>query len=401
MDRDRLGQLVDDEIGAIGILLGPESGDLLGSVLAEAEGLIGPSRITQIRYVPGRSLTVQYRAQVTWASGVSDEILVASTGVDVPDQTPRVDTGVGEVAVWRYPHDPFLPGLPAAASPERVGEVLRLLDAPSETVQLRRRSYRPGNRAVIEAVAPGARIYLKVVRPDRVADLQSRHAMLAQRLPIPHSYGWSSELGLVAMQAMSGKPLRRVLETGSRKLPDPNQILALLDMLGDGPAPEMTVGGPVRYAGAHANLLKRVLPELGDRLDAMVSVFDDIDEEEPVPVHGDFHSSQILVRGTAVTGLIDVDTVGLGARSDDLAGLLGHISTIALSSAARRSIDRYGRELIARFDEVSSPVPLRLRTAAVVLGFATGPFRVLMKRWAEETERRVALAESWAESAGS
>jgi hypothetical protein len=117
------------------------------------------------------------------------------------------------------------------------------------------------------------------------------------------------------------------------------------------------------------------------------------------PVHGDFHSSQILTNGSEIVGLVDVDTYGAGERIDDLASLLGHLTTLSLTSRARRDIDRYGTELIAAFDGEADPVELRLRTAAVVFGLATGPFRVQLRRWEGETEDRLALAERWVRSA--
>ena len=118
-----------------------------------------------------------------------------------------------------------------------------------------------------------------------------------------------------------------------------------------------------------------------------------------MPVHGDFHSSQLLARGTSLVGLIDVDTAGVGKRSNDVATLLGHISAVGLSTAARRSIDRYGSNLIREFDPSIDPTALRRKVAAVIIGLATGPFRVNQPRWRAQTERRIALAERWMASA--
>ncbi len=120
---------------------------------------------------------------------------------------------------------------------------------------------------------------------------------------------------------------------------------------------------------------------------------------ELVPVHGDFHSSQILVRRRDVIGLIDVDTAGLGDRTNDLAVLLSHLATVALTTASRTKIERYGRSLIDAFDTLVDPATLRRKVAAAIVGLATGPFRVNSPRWPEQTERRVALAERWLESA--
>lgn len=400
-DRTRPTIPSDDDVPALPMLLGSEAKELLAAVLAEAGGQLVNARATQVRYVPSRSVTVQYRCDVGWPdqTGTSVETLVATTETPMPDHLPVVEVDGSRVAVWRYPHDPFLPGLAVASDSGRVGEVLDLLGAPVARVDLRRRAYRPGRRAVIEAMAPGARIFLKVVRPGRVAGLQARHADLVDHLPIPHSYGWSADLGLVAMQSMPGKTLRKRLEAGSRQLPDPAHLVALLDGIRGAAPTDTRVAGPAVRASDHATLLAAVAPHLATRLEAIVRKVGAAQGGISDPVHGDFHSSQILVRGTDVVGLIDIDTVGMGDRSDDLATLLGHVSTLALTSPSRKAIDRYGQRLMGVFDQLTSPRELRLRTAAVVLGFATGPFRVQHKRWPVETERRVALAERWVETA--
>lgn len=70
------------------------------------------------------------------------------------------------------------------------------------------------------------------------------------------------------------------------------------------------------------------------------------------------------------------------------------------SSPRRRSaVERYAARLLAGFDATVEPGRLRREVAAVVLGLATGPFRVQQPGWADETGRRVALAEQWLESA--
>jgi aminoglycoside phosphotransferase (APT) family kinase protein len=198
---------------------------------------------------------------------------------------------------------------------------------------------------------------------------------------------------------MPGKTLRKALESGSRRLPTGPDLVALLDSLPNPPVAASHVPGPVSRATGHARLLKAVTPELADRIDAVLDAFRAVDDEATTAVHGDFHASQVLAKGTSVVGLIDVDTAGLGARSDDLAGLIGHLSTLSLASSARRKIEGYGAAIIADLDRITEPASLRLRTAAVILGLATGPFRVQQPHWPVETERRITLAERWLESA--
>ena len=400
VDQQQPEPIADPNLPALALLLGREAVEVLDTVLAEAGGRCKSARCSQVRYVPAQSVTAQYAASVKWIDGsTTNETLVAASGIVVPDDTPVLQTDDVKIAVWRYPNDPFLPGLGPAADSDRVHRLLKQLGAPTDIVRLRRRAYRPGRRAVIEAVSPRARMYLKVVRPDRVAALQAKHSAMAGHIPVPHSYGWSKDLGLVAMQAMPGKTLCKALESGTRRLPTGPELVALLGALPDPPDTKGLVLGPAQRAADHARLLKAVTPEHEDRVDAVVGTLTGVVDEPTTAVHGDFHSSQILTKGGSVVGLIDVDTTGRGTRTADLAGLIGHLSTLALGSSARRNIERYGAALIADFDRMTDPATLRLQTAAVVLGLATGPFRVQQTRWPVETERRISLAERWIDSA--
>lgn len=390
----------DPAVPALAVLLGPGASDVLNAVLEPAGARTGDARPIQVRYRPGQSIVAQYTAAVVWEDGrKTTETLVAGSGGASPAGTAVVEADGVEIAIWRYPNDPHLPGLAAASDPGRVGALLRDLGAPGDRPRLRRRAYRPGRRAVIEATTSSARIYLKVVRPSRVAELQARHASMTGHIPVPASHGWSSDLGLVALQAMPGKTMRKALESGTRRLPSAGQILDLLDALPDPPAVATPVAGPAARAVDHAELLRTVAPSLADRIGALVDAVGATTDEPEVPVHGDFHSSQILVRQSDIVGLIDVDTTGAGARVDDLAGLLGHLSTLSLRGRSRQSIDRYATNLVDGFDRVSDPASLRLHTAAVVLGLATGPFRVQETNWPGGVERRIALAERWIDSA--
>ena len=390
---------MDDQVPAE-LLLSPDSGAILDAVLAEVGARTTEVTPVQVRYLPGRSVIVQYQAEVDWRDRSSRETLVIAAGIDVPDPIAQLEIDDHMVAVWRYPRDPFLPGLEAAADPSRVNKLLADLGSPQLGTKLRRRAYRPGRRAVIEAVSPSARLFIKVVRPDRIAKIQRKHVSLAGHVPVPHSYGWSAELGLITLQAMAGKTLRSVLESGSRRLPETGQILGLLDSL---PMPDDAdvVNGPVAVAPGHAQLLKAIAPDLADDVDGIVDAVGAAEDEAPVPVHGDFHSSQILVRGADIVGLVDVDSAGAGIRTDDLAGLLGHLATLSLTSAKRKSMTGYGATLIEEFDNQTDPRSLRLRTAAVILGLATGPFRVQEDVWPAATKRRIELAMQWVDMAES
>lgn len=384
------------------LLTGADAGDLLAAALQPSGGRLLSFRATQVDHQPGRRCTVGYRVRVRWPDGrTSSELLAARTGRRLPEGALVLDDGDDRVAVWRFPHDPLLPALPAANDPTAVGRVLQELGYGDGPVQLRLRGYRPGRRAVVEARSSRGRLFLKVVRPDVVPALHQRHRELVDAgVPAPPSLGYTPE-GLLVLQTLPGVTLRRALLDGTGALPSGHQILAQLERL---PA-HLAAGTPrtswCDKAPHYASVIAAALPdratdatELGDRLAA---------ESTPGPaatVHGDLYESQLLVSGDRITGLLDVDTAGAGHRADDLACLLGHLSVLAQLDPSRAvAVNRAGAAYLAAFERHVDPAELRRRTAAVVLSLATGPHRVQEPGWPAATRARLDLAASWLTSA--
>jgi hypothetical protein len=400
IDTKQLSEIRDLGVPALVPLLGDRAVEVLNAALSPAGGTTSKVRPSQVRYLPSKSITVQYSAEVSWDGGEpTTETMVAASGVRVPDGVATLEVDDFAVHVWRYPDDPFLPGLAAATDPALVMRFMQQFGVRSDSVQLRRRAYRPSRRAVIEATTVDERAFLKVVRPKKVASLQAVHTAMIGRVPVPQSLGWSERLGIVAMQAMPGTTLRRSLEVGETQQPHAGAIVELLDALPETEATSRIVPDHLSRIEHHARLLSTVLPKLSDRIGAVTDALSGAPSDDLVPVHGDFHASQILTNGSTIVGLVDVDTAGMGRRVDDFANLLGQIATVALNSPQRVEISRYGAQLIGEFGRTVDPSKLQLATAGAIFGFATGPFRVLQENWAVETERRIALCEQWIESA--
>lgn len=399
-DHQLVPHIDDPQVPALNPLLGPSAVDVINAALVPAGGLAESARPVQVRYVPSKSVIVQYAVTVTWEqAGTTDETVVAASGLRVPEGPAVLQADTYKASVWRYPDDPFLPGLRIAADPSAVEGFMRQFGANPESVQLSRRAYRASRRAVIEATGTDARTFLKVVRPAKVASLQAIHTAIVGSVPVPHSLGWSGELGIVAMQALPGVTLRHALRLGTGRLPHPQTIVDLLDALPEVVPVTSTVPDRPRRLAHHARLLRSVVPDLTERIDVILHALSGPSPGDLVPVHGDFHASQILIDGENITGLVDVDTAGLGRRVDDLASLLGQLATLGLGSHDRSAVNSYGSQLVDHFDHSVDAVALRLATAASIFGFATGPFRVLQRDWRTETERRIQLCEEWIGSA--
>jgi hypothetical protein len=262
---------------------------------------------------------------------------------------------------------------------------------------------------VVEAIGPGGdRRFLKVVRPAATDALVHRHELLAGAAPAPPVLAATAD-GVVVLPALAGTPMRGLLagtEGGPGDLPTPAALDAVLDAL-----PSALVEAPARSrraagdalgrAADHAAVLGTVAPALRGRLDDLTARLRAADpgEHPEVPVHGDFYEAQLLVDGGAVVGLLDVDTAGRGHRIDDWANLLGHLVVLEQVLPDPAITARYRTELVAAALRRWPAAQLRLRVAAVLLGLATGPFRVQQPDWPARTDARLELAEHWADPA--
>ncbi|MCZ2857022.1 phosphotransferase [Blastococcus sp. VKM Ac-2987] len=388
---------------ALQLLLGEPAAELWSAVLGPLSGRLRSLTPAAVTLRPDGAATVRHTAVVDWADGRSTrEHLAAATGTAIPPGATVVEGTAGggplPVGVWRWPLDPALPGLAWATSAAGVAGRLGALGVDVGRPRLRLRTYRPGRRAVVEVTSPAGRWFLKVVQPAAVADLVARHAALGAAVPVPPVLASTGD-GVVVLPGLPGTPLRAALTGDPAGLPEPGSLDALLDRLPAVPARarRRTPGDPLPSLRAHAAVLGTLCPSLVARLDRLTAAVGAAAGEHPVvPVHGDFYEAQLLVDAGAVVGLLDVDTAGPGARIDDWATLLGHLvlleHLVAHPAPLAAYRDRVTGLLSGRWPEGQ----LAARVAGVLVGLATGPFRVQQPGWAAATEARVALAEEWA-----
>ncbi|MCK9485499.1 MAG: aminoglycoside phosphotransferase family protein [Dehalococcoidia bacterium] len=386
-------------------------GDGAVGTLATALGLgaVRKARRSHVTWRPGRSAEVRFHALVETHGGLRRLDLVAATGDRIEGvPVPRVhlphapgSDGCEEVAVWKVPRDPLLPGLRAALDPEAVRDLLEQAGVLRAPVHLRMRAYRPLRRAVVEARTGDHRLFLKVVPPAEVAALQERHATIASHIAAPASHGWSAQHGILLLAAVPGHDLRTTIVRGDT-LPSPEDLQALLAAL-----PALNDGrrarSGLRTALGHLRMLRALAPEDASLLDALERGLRAVPPSDAlVPVHGDFHSGQVLVEDGRITGLLDLDTVGMGEPVGDSATMIAQFATsMALAAPEEQpSLRAYAKRLLRNAEGLHHPDLLGAHVAANVLGLATGPFRVQMDGWQAETRRRLHLAAAWVHRAG-
>lgn len=389
-------QLDDEKLPGFGELLNRPIPGPVSAVYETAGSSIDSIATIQVTWHPGRQVTVRYRVIAAGGSLPGQHDVVAVVG-RVPDEAAVVEGPESRVGVWVVPNDPLLPGLRSALDLPTVANLVSDLGADDEVTYSRLRAYRPGRRAVVEVGAGQSSIYLKIVPPGEVADLHDRHRHLSEFLPVPDSLGLAPDLGIVAMGALPGADLRSTLRNGGA-VPNPSAIAGIVDRLPD-PRNGWQARTPIETVPKIVELLGRLLPAESERLNRLQSEIGQGGARDRVPVHGDFHEAQIMVKSGTPVGLIDVDTYGWGHPGHDAATMLGHLHLLAPGCKSPSLVMELARNLNRHWDAEFDPVDLRHQTAAVVLGLATGPFRVQSPNWPRDTRSRIDVAEEWVDSA--
>ncbi|WP_430591692.1 phosphotransferase [Humidisolicoccus flavus] len=279
----------------------------------------------------------------------------------------RVPGADAPARIWLHPADPHLPPLlpmafeqSAAALLQRFG--LTLLSPPVMLV------YRAGKRAVLSVeTSEHGRLFVKVLLQRRVERVHALHKQLLDAgIPVPKLLGWS-RTGLLLLEAAKGTAGERVLLTRQT-----GEILAAIDALRDTlasaevPVSERASLGTrtewYRDRLHETSLDRRALDDATKTLERASRDLKAAPEFARRAIHGDLHISQLFFgasgasstastssdpQGTAhskpgplrVTGMIDVDTVGLGDPADDDAAFIGHAfaSSLLVRDAMSRS----------------------------------------------------------------
>ena len=387
------------------LLLGPEGTNVLAAAVAEYGCRLEDLRPAEVNVDPSGAAIVMYEAGVRRADGTcTPELLGATTGSRIPAGAAVVAGEYRgepvEVGIWAWPRDPALPALPTASNPVLLAELFREFGlSEAATLDVRPCGYLPSRHAVLEVRDGRFRWFAKVVRPSAVADLRHRHDIACRDVPVPPVLAATPD-GVIVLPEAKGTPLQTLIIGGDAALPSPEALESVLNAL---PAELMTLTpepSHLQMVDHHAGVLHcvagdepTVLTRLAEVVEGLHSV--NAQPEETVPVHGDFHEGQLFADDGRVTAVLDIDTAGPGERSDEWATLLAHLSALALDTAGRETATAYADAILAHAERRVPPKQLSLRTAAALLGLATGPFRLQHPQWPEHTIAVLDLAMTW------
>jgi len=298
--------------------------DLLRAAVGHGGGRLASWRLDHIDAQPGHATTATYAAVVDWPFGRREELLGASARAgrrsDTDERAVIFADGSREVAVWLYPNDPDLPGLARVASSSAVAGLISEFNilnrtVTAEDVGLEIVGYRPRRRAVLRATVrtPTGRVvlYVKVLREEAFAATVRRHEMLlGAGLPAPPIAAATPDFVLV-LRELPGRPLAAAMFDAV----PPCRAEDLIDLLDAMPPEIATLPRRAPWVEAlhqYAAMVAAALPEVVPRLGELVAQIDAglVSTPGREATHGDFHEGQLLVIGGAVSGLLDIDTVG-------------------------------------------------------------------------------------------
>lgn len=389
--------VVQDEVG---LVHGPVAAAALVTAAEQLGGTVAGSSLRLVDHRPGSGATAVHDVTVERPDGSRTEHVLALT-TDVAAVEGAMGTLVlasddVRLGVWVLPHDPSLPGLVLAMDPGAVAALLTSCAVPTrpEEVRLDIRAYRPRRRAVVEARAPRAGLFLKVVPGAAARQLHERHReLVAAGVPAPRSLG-TDPRGVVVLERLPGRTWRQAMRAGEPS-PPAAELWAAMDRL-----PLSLLDSPATQSWSeqshhHVAVLSAARPPMAMRIRAIARAADvasDVAGMPTVPVHGDLYEAQVMVADGHVCGILDLDTAGPGHRIDDEACLLAHLALLPL--AHRDATDACALALHDHLRAATTePELLWRRMSSVLLTLATGPVRNRRRGWESRTDEWLRLPE--------
>lgn len=327
---------------------------------------------------------------VTHAADAESIAYVDTSGTPVNDETGLVLPGVARV--WTHPADPHLPALVPTAFGDALAVLLARLGIQA-TERPEMVAYRPGRRAVLRVGTSDGASWIKVVLPRRVERIVDAHRTLsAGGLPIPAVRGWSPD-GIIVLDAAAGTAATHVEW-------DPVALIDEVDALRARLARTETTREtrtriPARLTW-YVRQARTALPGERERVARIAAACEAglaVDPGPRTPIHGDMHIGQLFLDGggpdVRITGLIDVDTAGLGDPAEDAAAFVSHAVASALLTAEGSARDRMWALVGAARDRWTGP-RVAAATAIHLLGHAVG---AAMTGDGDRAERLLAFAD--------
>jgi Phosphotransferase enzyme family len=307
----------------------------------------------------------------------------------------------GDSRVFRYPDDPYLPALKAAADPVAAHALIaRDLGLHPQKLKVRRVVYRAGSRAVLRYTLGQRRdrdapvLYARVIPPAQVEPLIAAGHLAAKSSFILPRVHFISDEGIVWFSGIPGKRIRDHIRQGDA--PPPDDVLDCLASLWSPIEPETRGTGslPEAYEWYERRLADALGPALG--FDDLIGHLREFAASwRPTSIaHNDFYDAQVIVDPGRRLALVDFEETGPGDPLLDVANFLAHLRWMTWFGKPGHACAPYHAGLrersLERFDW--APGELAVREAYALFRLATNPLRQMEENWRERTLQALRLA---------
>lgn len=248
------------------------------------------------------------------------------------------------VELYRYPNDPYLPGLQMAAVPESAHQLVsrHVLNFPGRRLWVQRIRYRPGSRAVLRHRVGKVKLYARVMRPAAVpVYFRAGELAVQSGFALPRVAGHWENGATIWLSEIPGRNMRRQIRKGS--VPDTTALLDGLERLWNtAPIPRAR---PFNLPGLYYRAKRSIKNALKDddqalkdlnhatrQLDAFVKTW-----HPSALAHNDFYDDQMLVLPDGRISLVDFEETGAGDPLLDIGNFLAHLKWMFLFK--RRGVD--------------------------------------------------------------
>jgi ATP-binding cassette subfamily B protein len=355
-------------------------------------------RVVRVSYKPRRRIAVHFRALVDGrrhdavarasANGERASRLARLAAEEVNGRSPATrpvvfDDEVGAEISW-LPFDEALPAL--IESPQKLVRRLQSagVELPDGAPEPHMLGYKPGARIVLRLGDHVLKGYGKDSQFGRALDGLTTSSAL--ELPTSRYETCVPELRLAVQSAVDGAVPDAAVDAAEAA----GAVARRLQHASVPPLPRVGPAEVLAAAARRAALVEAIVPELRQRLEALVAALH-MTAPDPgplVPTHGDFHVDQLLRVGGELV-VIDFDGMCLAAPAFDLATYLADV--VRGKGGDLAAIEAVRRPLLAGYG--AGPPALEWYLAAVVLTRAPHPFHRLAPAWPERVGGMVRTAE--------
>ena len=347
-------------------------------------------RLQQVLYRPGAWALASYAIEWRWGKWTMED----QFGVEL--------AAGEEERLFRYPDDPYLPGLPRAAlAPEAHDLLTDHVGLHPYLLEVEPVRYVPGTHAVLRHTMRWRRggeatLYARVLPPDRLERfLRATDLMKGSGFMLPWVAGSWAEGGVVWVAGVPGATVRSLIRRG--KAPDPSLILDGISPLWESPpqeghAVDVQAGMKwTRHLLSHA-LEQEEVRELVHRVAGALGPF--AEAWRPTSLaHNDFHDAQLVLTPSGRLAVVDYEEAGPGDPMLDVGNMLAHLRWMAWFGKSEH-YGGYGDTLreaaLARFGWDRRE--LALRQSYALYRLCTNPLRGLRPGWASQVEEGLRLA---------